>query len=107
MPNFGNDIPGGYGNINSAPNIIFGSPGTNIGLPVLSGMLYSSSVYVGDNMLGPFNFHMAVYSNAAGRPLINAVGKPRVVINGTCLDFLAESFMAGNPLNGGGDRPAG
>jgi len=25
-----------------------------------------------------------------------------VVINGTCLDFLAESFMAGDPLNGGG-----
>jgi hypothetical protein len=25
-----------------------------------------------------------------------------VVINGTCLDFLAESFMAGDVLNGGG-----
>ncbi len=35
-----------------------------------------------------------VLGNAAGRPLINAVGKPRVVINGTCLDYLAESFMA-------------
>jgi len=43
-----------------------------------------------------------VMGNAAGRPLINAVGKPRVMINGTCLDFLAESFMAGDPLNGGG-----
>jgi glutamate synthase domain-containing protein 3 len=43
-----------------------------------------------------------VMGNAAGRPLINAVGKPRVVINGTCLDYLAESFMAGDPLNGGG-----
>jgi len=43
-----------------------------------------------------------VLGNAAGRPLINAVGRPRVVINGTCLDFLAESFMAGNPLEGGG-----
>jgi len=43
-----------------------------------------------------------VRGNAAGRPLINAVGSPRVVINGTCLDYLAESFMAGNPLNGGG-----
>jgi hypothetical protein len=40
--------------------------------------------------------------NAAGRPLINSVGKPRVVINGTCLDFLAESFMAGDVFNGGG-----
>lgn len=43
-----------------------------------------------------------VMGNAAGRPLINAVGKPRVVINGTCLDYLAESFMAGDPINGGG-----
>jgi glutamate synthase domain-containing protein 3 len=43
-----------------------------------------------------------VMGNAAGRPLINSVGKPRVVINGTCLDFLAESFMAGDPHNGGG-----
>jgi glutamate synthase domain-containing protein 1 len=43
-----------------------------------------------------------VLGSAAGRPLINAVGRPRVVINGTCLDYLAESFMAGDPLNGGG-----
>ncbi|MBN2043529.1 MAG: hypothetical protein JW757_00810 [Anaerolineales bacterium] len=43
-----------------------------------------------------------ILGNAAGRPLINAVGKPRVVINGTCLDYLAESFMAGDPLKGGG-----
>jgi glutamate synthase domain-containing protein 1/glutamate synthase domain-containing protein 3 len=46
----------------------------------------------------------AVYvaGNAAGRPLINSVGRPRVVINGTCLDFLGESFMAGDAYNGGG-----
>jgi glutamate synthase domain-containing protein 3 len=43
-----------------------------------------------------------ILGNAAGRPLINAVGKPRVVINGTALDYLAESFMAGDPLTGGG-----
>jgi glutamate synthase domain-containing protein 3 len=43
-----------------------------------------------------------VLGSAAGRPLINAVGRPRVVINGTCLDYLAESFMAGDPLNDGG-----
>jgi glutamate synthase domain-containing protein 3 len=43
-----------------------------------------------------------VLGNGAGRPLINAVGCPRVVINGSCLDYLAESFMAGDPLNGGG-----
>lgn len=43
-----------------------------------------------------------ILGNAAGRPLINAVGSPRVVINGTCLDYLGESFMAGDPLTGGG-----
>ena len=43
-----------------------------------------------------------VMGNAAGRPMINAVGRPRVIINGTALDFLAESFMAGNPHEGGG-----
>jgi glutamate synthase domain-containing protein 1 len=43
-----------------------------------------------------------VLGNAAGRPMINAVGRPKVVINGTALDFLAESFMAGDPHNGGG-----
>jgi glutamate synthase domain-containing protein 1 len=41
-----------------------------------------------------------ILGSAAGRPLINAVGRPRVVINGTCLDYLAESFMAGNPHEG-------
>jgi len=43
-----------------------------------------------------------VMGNVAGRPLINAVGRPKAVINGTALDFLAESFMAGSPLAGGG-----
>ncbi len=43
-----------------------------------------------------------VLGNAAGRPLINAVGRIRAVVNGTCLDYLAESFMAGDPLAGGG-----
>jgi glutamate synthase domain-containing protein 1/glutamate synthase domain-containing protein 3 len=43
-----------------------------------------------------------VLGSAAGRPLICAVGRPRAVINGTCLDYLAESFMAGDPLAGGG-----
>jgi len=43
-----------------------------------------------------------VMGNAAGRPMINAVGSPHVIINGTALDFLAESFMAGDPRAGGG-----
>ena len=53
-------------------------------------------------MYGAKGGEVYVMGNAAGRPLINAVGKPRVVINGTCLDYLAESFMAGEPLDGGG-----
>lgn len=53
-------------------------------------------------MYGAKGGNVFVLGNAAGRPLINAVGHPRVVINGTCLDYLAESFMAGDPLNGGG-----
>jgi glutamate synthase domain-containing protein 1/glutamate synthase domain-containing protein 3 len=42
-----------------------------------------------------------VLGNAAGRPLINAVGRIRCVINGTCLDYCAESFMAGADTGGG------
>jgi glutamate synthase domain-containing protein 1/glutamate synthase domain-containing protein 3 len=53
-------------------------------------------------MYGAKGGEVFVLGNAAGRPLINAVGRPRVVINGTCLDFLAESFMAGDPHTGGG-----
>jgi len=53
-------------------------------------------------MYGAKGGEVYVLGNAAGRPFINAVGKPRVVINGTALDYLAESFMAGNPYNGGG-----
>ena len=43
-----------------------------------------------------------VKGNAAGRPMLNSVGRPRIVINGTSLDFLGESFMAGDPHNKGG-----
>jgi glutamate synthase domain-containing protein 1/glutamate synthase domain-containing protein 3 len=53
-------------------------------------------------MYGAKGGEVYVLGNAAGRPVINAVGSPRVVINGTCLDYLAESFMAGDPLQGGG-----
>ena len=53
-------------------------------------------------MYGAKGGEVYIMGNAAGRPLINAVGRPRVVINGTCLDYLAESFMAGDPHNGGG-----
>jgi len=53
-------------------------------------------------MYGAKGGEVYIMGNAAGRPLINAVGRPRVVINGSCLDYLAESFMAGDPLKGGG-----
>ena len=53
-------------------------------------------------MYGAKGGHVYVLGNGAGRPLINSVGRPRVVINGTCLDFLGESFMAGDPHNNGG-----
>ena len=53
-------------------------------------------------MYGAKGGEVYVLGNAAGRPLINSVGRPKAVINGTSLDFLAESFMAGDPLNGGG-----
>ena len=53
-------------------------------------------------MYGAKGGDVYIMGNAAGRPLINAVGRPRVVINGTALDFLAESFMAGDVFKGGG-----
>ena len=53
-------------------------------------------------MYGAKGGSVFILGNGAGRPLINSVGRPKVVINGTCLDFLAESFMAGDPLAGGG-----
>ena len=53
-------------------------------------------------MYGAKGGDVFVKGNAAGRPLINGVGRPKAIINGTCLDFLAESFMAGDPLTGGG-----
>ncbi|PIP42485.1 MAG: glutamate synthase, partial [Desulfobacterales bacterium CG23_combo_of_CG06-09_8_20_14_all_51_8] len=53
-------------------------------------------------MYGAKGGEVYIMGNAAGRPLINSVGHPRVIINGTALDFLAESFMAGDPHNGGG-----
>jgi len=42
-----------------------------------------------------------VMGNTAGRPLINSVGMIRALINGTCLDYAAESFMAGAEVGGG------
>ncbi|HDM09353.1 MAG TPA: glutamate synthase [Desulfobacteraceae bacterium] len=100
---------------------IYGSPGDYLGSGIDGMSIYVHSnaqdqlgqimksgklVIYGDTgqtfMYGAKGGEVYVMGNAAGRPLINAVGKPRVVINGTCLDYLAESFMAGDPLHGGG-----
>ncbi|MBW1704825.1 MAG: glutamate synthase [Deltaproteobacteria bacterium] len=81
---------------------VHGNAQDQLGQIMKSGMM----VIYGDTgqtfMYGAKGGEVYVMGNAAGRPLINAVGRPRVVINGTCLDYLGESFMAGDPLNGGG-----
>ncbi len=57
---------------------------------------------VGQTLLyGAKGGEVFVRGNTAGRPLINAVGNVRVVVNGTCLDYAAESFMAGPFTDGG------
>ena len=57
---------------------------------------------VGQTLLyGAKGGEVFIRGNTAGRPLINAVGNVRVVVNGTCLDYAAESFMAGPPTGGG------
>lgn len=43
-----------------------------------------------------------IRGGTAGRALINAVGCVKLIINGTALDYFAESFMAGDPLKRGG-----
>ncbi|MFH1007743.1 MAG: glutamate synthase, partial [Candidatus Latescibacterota bacterium] len=73
-----------------------------LGQIMKSGKLVVYGVVGQTFMYGAKGGEVYILGNAAGRPLINAVGRPRVVINGTCLDYLAESFMAGDPLNGGG-----
>lgn len=96
--------PGDYlgSGLEGAQIYVHGDAQDQIGQILKSGRLV---VYgdVGQTFLyGAKGGDVFVLGSAAGRPLINAVGHPRVVINGTCLDYLAESFMAGDPLNGGG-----
>jgi len=100
---------------------VYGSPGDYLGSGIDGAQLFvhgsaqdqlaqimksGSLVVYGDVgqtfMYGAKGGKVFVLGCAAGRPLINAVGRPRVVINGTCLDYLAESFMAGDPHAGGG-----
>jgi glutamate synthase domain-containing protein 1/glutamate synthase domain-containing protein 3 len=81
---------------------VHGSAQDQVGQIVHSGKLVVHGDVGQTFMYGAKGGEAYVLGNAAGRPLINAAGSPRVVINGTCLDYLAESFMAGDPLDGGG-----
>jgi glutamate synthase domain-containing protein 3 len=82
--------------------VVHGNAQDQLGQIMASGKLVIYGDVGQTFMYGAKGGECYIMGNAAGRPLINAVGKPRVVINGTCLDYLAESFMAGDPLNGGG-----
>jgi len=98
------DSPGDYlgSGIDGLTITVHGNAQDQLGQIVKTGKL----VIHGDTgqtfLYGAKGGSIYVLGNAAGRPLINSVGRPRVVINGTCLDFLAESFMAGDVFNGGG-----
>lgn len=98
------DSPGDYlgSSMDGAELYIHGNGQDQLGQILKSGKLVIFGDVGQTFMYGAKGGEAYVSGNAAGRPLINAVGKPRVVINGICLDYLAESFMAGDPLNGGG-----
>jgi glutamate synthase domain-containing protein 1/glutamate synthase domain-containing protein 3 len=81
---------------------VHGNAQDQLGQIIKSGQLVIHGDVGQTFMYGAKGGTVYVMGNAAGRPLINSVGRPRVIINGTCLDFLAESFMAGDVLNGGG-----
>jgi len=81
---------------------IHGNAQDQVGQIIKSGKLVIHGDVGQTFMYGAKGGAVFIRGNAAGRPLINSVGKPRVVINGTCLDFLGESFMAGDVFNGGG-----
>jgi glutamate synthase domain-containing protein 1/glutamate synthase domain-containing protein 3 len=98
------DSPGDYlgSSIDGAELYIHGDGQDQLGQILKDGKLVVFGDVGQTFMYGAKGGEAYVLGNTAGRPLINAVGRPRVVINGTCLDYLAESFMAGDPLHGGG-----
>ena len=88
--------------LDGAEVVVHGSAQDQVGQILKDGRLVVHGDVGQTFLYGAKGGDVFVLGNAAGRPLINAVGRPRVVINGTCLDYLAESFMAGDALNGGG-----
>ncbi len=88
--------------MDGATVIIHGNAQDQLGQILKSGKLIIHGDVGQTFLYGAKGGEIYVLGNAAGRPLINGVGSPKVVINGTCLDYLAQSFMAGDPLKGGG-----
>lgn len=87
--------------IDGAHIYVHGNAQDQVGQILKSGMLV---IYgdVGQTFLYGAKGGLAlVKGNAAGRALINAVGKIRAIINGTALDYCAESFMAGKEIGDG------
>ncbi len=98
------DSPGDYlgSSMDGAELYIHGDGQDQLGQILKDGKLVVFGDVGQTFMYGAKGGESYVLGNTAGRPLINAAGRPRVVINGTSLDYLAESFMAGDPLQGGG-----
>jgi len=96
--------PGDYlgSGIDGLTITVHGNAQDQLGQIIKSGRLVVHGDVGQTFMYGAKGGTVFVKGNAAGRPLINSVGRPRAIINGTCLDFLAESFMAGDVLDGGG-----
>ena len=88
--------------LDGATVVVHGSAQDQVGQVLKSGRFVIHGDVGQTFLYGAKGGEIFVLGSAAGRPLINAVGRPRAVINGTCLDYLAESFMAGDPLKGGG-----
>jgi glutamate synthase domain-containing protein 1/glutamate synthase domain-containing protein 3 len=81
---------------------VHGNAQDQVGQIIKTGKLVIHGDFGQTFMYGAKGGSVYIMGNGAGRPLINSVGRPKVIINGTCLDFLGESFMAGDVLNGGG-----
>jgi glutamate synthase domain-containing protein 1/glutamate synthase domain-containing protein 3 len=88
--------------IDGATIVVHGNAQDQLGQIIKDGKLVIHGDVGQTFLYGAKGGSIYVKGNAAGRPLINSVGRPRVVINGTCLDFLGESFMAGDPHDKGG-----
>jgi len=95
--------PGDYlgSGLDGAEIIVHGNAQDQVGQIMCSGTL---TIFgdVGQTFLyGAKGGTAYVLGNTGGRPLINSVGSIRAIINGTCLDYAAESFMAGAEIGGG------